>query len=889
MKNIILTKEKSEKRFKSFDSEIDYKLYINLKKGKNFSGFCLYTFNLKSTENVFLNFSGEKIETLEINSSEINSKIENLLKEGDLELPEEYLKKGQNSVKIKFSNIYSTDGNGLYTITDTDNKQYVYIQSEPYFNNRVFPLFDQPDLRGRITYFFTGPKDWKIIANTDYENKTDFKDFLSKKEKSNFENLLTENITFKNMEETDYYIFEKTPLLPSYLFCFVAGPYSEIKYTNFDGNFLKMSIFCRESLLNFAKAQQTQIFLFTKRSITQYEKIFQTPNPFKKYDLVFCPEYTIGAMEYPGIITFNDNKYIFKTLNPSPMQESSRGHVITHEIAHMWFGNLVTMKWWNDLWLKESFADFVCYLNMDFINGKLGFEVCDAWTDMLIRKDWGYSEDQLDTTHPIACEVCDTSVAESIFDGITYSKGAAVMKQLYFLIGEKNFSDNIRNYFERFKWGSATLKDFLGEISNSEVKSSHRAYDMEFFNQEWIEKAGLNQIETRWKPDVGGVQKILFLQSAALDKFPTLRYHKLKFAVLDENCEIVLIKDFILENQKETEIEIVNKNYKAIIPNYEDWGYIKVILDQHSINFLKKNLSKIKDSLTIVIIIKSFYDMVKDGLYKGTEFIDLILNSKLLCNLIKKKQILESVLNYMGDALNLIPFTFRDEYNNKMFKKVEKLLINNNSNSGVLFNYLIKTGKSLQNIKILKSILEKTHPYIKKNLDSDKEWQIVYKINESSQFSENQKKIFTNYLQKKDSSDTGKKWLLAINSLSKEEKILENLWENYIDKNKRYMTYVEMAYSLKGFNSEKRNNFLRHKYFLKFFEILPSFLENESKQFGKQFFYYGMKNWGDTGFVIRKLKEVLEKGNFSNFFKIMIRKEISCLEKFKKCCELYEI
>lgn len=177
------------------------------------------------------------------------------------------------------------------------------------------------------------------------------------------------------------------------------------------------------------------------------------------------------------------------------------GHLILHELAHMWFGNLVTMKWWNDLWLKESFADFMCFLCLSHVNPKIPFPTSDAWTNMLKLKEYGYEEDSRPTTHPIACEVENTSAADSIFDGITYEKGAAVLKQLYYLIGHLRFSDNLEGYFKKYEFDNATLTQFLEEIQKGQVSGSHPAYDLNLFNSEWIEKAGLNEIQVNWDPN----------------------------------------------------------------------------------------------------------------------------------------------------------------------------------------------------------------------------------------------------------------------------------------------------------------------------------------------------------------------------------------------------
>ena len=898
----ILTQKRAEERFSSFEKGIEYKLYFNLQKGKNFHGVGEYNFILKNTKHVFFNFSGDSINSVTINTKKL-TKIEisqNWLN-FNLEIPEKLLKIGKNKITIEFSNTYNSDGNGLHSKIDTDGKQYIYSQSEPFYTNKVYPLFDQPDLKGKMTFFFNAPNDWSIVSNSDYKIKENSKKYLltknkeDDKEKKSFNDFIVDNNKIDFCDTNDFYEFKQTPLLSTYLFAFVGGPYEWIPYDNFDGEYIPMNILCRKSYKKYAEEQKTDIFLYCKKSMEFYEDFFQTKNPFNKYDLVFCPEFTCGAMEYPGVITFTDRKLFQKT--PTPMDIAWRGKTMAHELAHMWFGNFVTMKWWNDLWLNESFADFVCFLAMEHVNNQnMPFETVDVWTNMLIRKGWGYMEDQLDTTHPIACNVINTGVAESIFDGITYSKGAAVVKQLYFLIGKKQFSNNLKNYFDKYGWGNATLKNFLEEISRSEDETTkakkHKAYDLEYFNKEWIEKAGLNQIEAKWDPSLQGEQTIELIQTPALKEHPTLRYHKLKLAALDHNCEIVFVKEFILENKSITKIKLDNKNYKALITNYEDWGYIKMILDKNSLKFLEKNLSRIKCNLTLLLVIRSFFDMVRDGIYRGTEFIDSFINSGFLLSLLNNVQILDITFQFLRGAISLIPKTFREEYRNKIFMTTEKMLAmsKNDSILSILKGFLISNGTSLENINRLKMIFDENHPILQNlKLGKVENWKIIYKINCSPKYTKKQKDIYTQYMLKNDTSDTGKKYLLSIQALSEDTEILENLWENYTNKKKRTFSYEEMSYSLLGFTSSYRNNYNRHQFLKRFFEILPDFFKNESKQFGVEFFYSGFRNWENTQYLIDNLEKVLPQLTDSQqYFIIKINKKISFLKRYMKCCKLYE-
>lgn len=256
-------------------------------------------------------------------------------------------------------------------------------------------------------------------------------------------------------------IFPATKLLPTYLFCYVAGEYLELKLEeNRTYNGIPMSLYCIESLFEYMKELAPFIFEITIESMRFFESFFGYKFAFNKYDQIFAHEYKWGAMENAGIVTFND-LYIFKE-KVSTERKLALANTISHELAHHWFGNLVTMKWWDDLWLNESFADFISHFCLEKIKGNvttLKYE--SSMASFLQRKGWGYHEDMMITTHPIRGAVANTSVADSIFDGITYSKGAATMKQLLFLMKEDNFSKALSEYFHKYEWSNATIGDFL--------------------------------------------------------------------------------------------------------------------------------------------------------------------------------------------------------------------------------------------------------------------------------------------------------------------------------------------------------------------------------------------------------------------------------------------
>ena len=921
----MLTKKDAENRFLSFEDnpEIIYNIFLNLKKGKNYKGLIKIEFPLKEKNNIFLDYTGKTIISINLNKKNFTKKeISEIWKNGKIIFKEDNLLLGKNLLIIKFESHYNNDGFGIHSNIE-NNKQYLFSQNETYYGNRICPIFDQPDLKAFFNFYFSIPENWKIFSNTYIINK-----------KGGFLNLIKKELEMKKK----IICFQQTKKISSYLFAFCAGPYKTIIYNNFDGDFIPLKIHCREIDYKFALSQHKKIFFYFKRSTEFYEKFFKTKNPFEQYDLIFTPEFKIEAMENPGIIIFDD--YAIFKYKPNKIDISIMAHLVLHENAHMWFGNLVTMKWWNDLWLNESFADFACFLCMDFINKSLkhknnllsnlniknndnniknislkdkniniknkyfvNFEPIDAWTSFLTRKEKGYEEDQLDTTHPISCKIKNTDMAESIFDGITYCKGSAVLKQLYFLIGENNFSEKLKNYFIKYSWKNADLENFLESLFCDDLKKINSAYDVEIFKNDWLKKAGVNEIEIFWNSEKIGKQEIYFLQTASKKEFPTLRYHKLKLAAFDKNCKIIHTEEIFINNKKKTFMNFENKNYKAIITNYEDWGYIKMILDKKSLEFFKKNIKKINSNLTLLLILKSLFDMVRDAKYKGTEFLDFLFQNNFFFGLKKNIQILNACIELIKKTINLIPFIFKNEYKNKIFDQCEKMLKNSEKDIRIILKKTLIENCTKKNINKLKMIFEDCHPFLNLDLENQESWEILFKIYQFDFYSEKEKKILLNYMKRKD-PENKKKWLLAIQGLTEDEDILEELWGIYLKKNneiiienknnfklknieKKTMSFEEMKFSLKGFISNRK--YFKHKYLKKFFEELPNYFKKNNK-FRDEFFNIGFLDWENTDYLIDRLNLVLNQLDYNQeSSKFDIIKKISLLKNFKKCCQLYEI
>jgi aminopeptidase N len=557
-----LTQERAEARGQVIKrGSIFYDFHVSLEKGDNYSGLSEISFELLSHPTELpIDFRGN-VTRLFVNGHKSEVKAE----EGFLFLDVALLRVGHNTVIVHYSNSYNNDGSGCVSFVDVDGKQYIYTQFEPYYANRVFACFDQPDLKATMRLYVISPADWKKVLSNEYaiveETLDAFKYY--QQVQSQFED---EVKVFLEGKEGRMTIFPETKLLPTYLFCYVAGEYLELKLEEertYNG--IPMSLYCIESLYEFLKELAPFIFEITIESMRFFESFFGYKFAFNKYDQIFAHEYKWGAMENAGIVTFND-VYIFKE-KVSTERKLALANTMSHELAHHWFGNLVTMKWWDDLWLNESFADFISHFCLEKIKGNvhtLKYE--SSMASFLQRKGWGYHEDQMITTHPIRGPVANTSVADSIFDGITYSKGAATMKQLLFLMKEDNFSKALSEYFHHYEWNNATIGDFLAYMQKHFTINE---FTLTQWREMWLEKASLNIIEASWNPaDNSPNAKITIHQSPYTHEHPTLRLHKIKVAFFTEDLHIDVIEVLVLP-QAETVAEYDgSKNYKAILLNF---------------------------------------------------------------------------------------------------------------------------------------------------------------------------------------------------------------------------------------------------------------------------------------------------------------------------------
>ena len=499
----------------------------------------------------------------------------------------------QNELVVVAQGKYMNTGEGLHRFVDpVDQEVYLYTQFEVPDSRRMFAVFEQPDLKATFAFNITAPSYWKVISNSPTPEAHE----------------LREGVSVWN--------FAPTPRISSYITALVAGPYVEVNdaVVSSSGKEIPLGVFCRKSLFEHLDAEY--IFEKTKQGFEFFETQFGVPYPFEKYDQLFVPEFNAGAMENAGAVTFTET-YVFRSKVTDATRER-RVVTILHELAHMWFGDLVTMRWWNDLWLNESFAEYASTLATQEATEWHG-----AWaTFASLEKAWAYRQDQLPSTHPIVAEINDLEDVQVNFDGITYAKGASVLKQLVAWVGQEPFMRGVSSYFKKHAYQNTELKDLLKEL---EAESGR---DLTEWSKVWLETAGVNLLRSEIEEKDGVIESFEIVQSAIAD-YPYLRPHRLAVGFYDEvGGNLVRTERVELDVQGARTLvpELVGKKRPALILlNDDDLTYAKIRLDEQSFETALAKLSRIEDPLARALVWGSAWDATRDGEKSGRAFIELVL------------------------------------------------------------------------------------------------------------------------------------------------------------------------------------------------------------------------------------------------------------------------
>lgn len=501
-----------------------------------------------------------------------------------------------NELVVTANCLFMNTGEGLHKFVDpVDNETYLYTQFEVADARRVFACFDQPDLKSVYTFSMTTPAHWTVTSITATPEPT------------------TTDAGHARWE------FATSEKMSTYITSLVAGPYSVFTdhLTSCDGRTINMKLLCRPSLAEYFDTEN--IFSLTKAGFEFFESAFAQPYPFSKYDQIFVPEFNAGAMENSGNVTYRD-AYVFRSKETDAVYER-RALTILHELAHMWFGNLVTMRWWDDLWLNESFAEWASTTAMIRAT-----EWTNSWTTFAIHeKNWAYKQDQLPSTHPIVADMVDLDAVGVNFDGITYAKGASTLKHLVHYVGEEAFMAGLVAYFDKHKWGNTEAQDLLDELTIASGR------DLSDWSRRWLNHAGVNTISPEMTlDDDGNIASFTITQSAA-DNYPTLRPHRLVIGgyTLDgDTLTRTLRLEVDIDGEATAISEMVGKpRPDLLLLNDDDYTYAKVRLDTESLEVATKHLTGITDPLARVAILTSLWDMTRDGEFPAHQMVNLILDN----------------------------------------------------------------------------------------------------------------------------------------------------------------------------------------------------------------------------------------------------------------------
>ena len=499
----------------------------------------------------------------------------------------------ENELVIEMNAIFSKNGEGLqYSVDPVDREAYLYSQGGPALIRHMYACFDQPDLKATFALTAVVPSAWEVISN----------------------NLPTSKV--KNGDASTTWKFPPTPPLATYITAFIAGPYYHVHDEYIGQKVVPLGIYCRKSLAQ--HLDPDEIFKVTKQGFAYFEKVFGLAYPFEKYDQIAVVDFNWGAMENVGAVTFKEELFVYRSKVTARLYKY-RANTILHEMSHMWFGNMVTMKWWDDLWLNESFAEWAAYMAMDEAT-----DYQNGWTEFNSRrKNWAYRQDQLSSTHPIVVRMEDIEAVNANFDGITYAKGASVLQQFVAHVGRDNFIAGLRNYFTKHAYGNTSLADLIFELEATSGRN------LASWSATWLQTAGVNTLRPATNIENGIYKSIEVVQEPPLMPVGSteLRPHRLAVGLYD-------LKDGKIQLRKSSELDVAGKSTTVealagekvadlLLINDRDMTYAKIRFDDRSIATLKLHLGTIEDSLARALCWSATWDMLRDGEILSLDFVTI--------------------------------------------------------------------------------------------------------------------------------------------------------------------------------------------------------------------------------------------------------------------------
>jgi aminopeptidase N len=575
-------------------------VHLDLTSGpETFRSTTELVFEVRTPGTTFVDLTAVEVHELELDGAPLPR---DLVAPTRVTLPD--LTAGRHTLRVVADLAYGHEGAGLHRFVDpSDERVYLHSQFQPFDAHRVYACFDQPDLKTVFVLTVDAPEEWVVVSNTAAVEQPD-------------------------EGAAGRWRFAPSQPVSTYITAVVAGSYTSVRdtYTRDDGSSIDLGLYVRRSLADHLDADE--VFEVTRQSFAALESMFGQPYPFEgPYDQLFVPEFSAGAMENPGCVTFSES-YVFRS-KVTDAQHERRAETLIHEMAHMWFGDLVTMRWWDDLWLNESFATFVSV----FVQAN-ATRWRDAWVTFLdAEKTWGIFQDQLPSTHPVADAMDDVESVHQNFDGITYAKGAAVLRQLVAWVGEEEFLAGCRAYFDEHAWSNTELADFLRAL---ESKSGR---DLAAWRDEWLLTTGLTTLAPRFQvDDDGAYASFRILQTAPRpsfadlpgleDRVPVLRRHRVAIGLYDRTDDGIVRRERVELDVSGDSTEVAElvglPAADLVLVNDGDLTYAKTRLDEGSMQAVTQGLREVRDPLARALVWSGTWDMVRDGELPAGAFVELV-------------------------------------------------------------------------------------------------------------------------------------------------------------------------------------------------------------------------------------------------------------------------
>lgn len=595
---------------------------------------------------------------------------------------------------------YMNSGEGLHRFIDpVDDEVYLYTQFEIADARRVFACFDQPDQKAVYTFTVKAPSHWKVVSNGATPTPVPLTD------------------------TTAQWDFPTTELMSTYITAIVAGPYHEVRdeYVGKFGTY-PLGLYCRNSLAQYFDPEN--LFTVTKQGFEYFEAAFDTAYPFHKYDQLFVPEFNAGAMENAGAVTHHEGMVYRSKVTRAAYEQ--RANTVLHELAHMWFGDLVTMKWWDDLWLNESFAEWAAH-----DASASATEYTEAWTNFVNqRKAWGYRQDQLPTTHPIVADMVDLDAVEVNFDGITYAKGASALRQLVAWVGQDEFLAGLRQYFKKHAWGNTELSDLLIELETASGR------DLKDWTTRWLQTAGVNTLRPEIVVEDGKYKSVAVLQEppvAPEGVDQTLRPHRIRIGLYNAGeTEVTLIESIEVDiDGAHTDIpQLAGKPVAdLLLLNDGDLSYVKIRLDELSLHTAVHRLNDLGDSLARALIWGAAWDMTRDAEMSAGEYLTMI-NTADFNNI--EVGVTQQLLMQARSAIEQYATPYkRGEYRDALFARLLEQIAQAADGSDHQLAFVrsaISVARTDEHVEILESWFDGSGTPAGLTVDTDLRWAFIARL-----------------------------------------------------------------------------------------------------------------------------------------------------------------